>query len=104
MPVTFKNNIGTVLGICNGTVGRITNIVLDPRERPLINFANLSPHYLHFPPLAVHVDISKPGTTKERIVFFIMNCVNNQGTLLSSFKSWDFHPTLSQFLQNIPNI
>jgi len=71
MPVTFKNNIGTVLGICNGTVGRITNIVLDPRERSRVDFSNTLPHYLFFHPLAVHVDISKPGLHTKLIYLHI---------------------------------
>ena len=62
MPVKIQNNIGTELGICNGTMGVITKIELDPRERELVKFNSPNPHYLRYHPISVHVDISQPGT------------------------------------------
>jgi hypothetical protein len=55
MPVTMKCNVGVELGLCNGTMGRITKITLDEREPP-VDYGDLdTPHYLRYhPTVEVH--------------------------------------------------
>ena len=48
MPVMFKNNVGTEIGICNGTMGTIVDLQLDPREVSDVDYGSPLPHYLLF--------------------------------------------------------
>jgi hypothetical protein len=86
MPVMIKKNIGTELGISNGSTGTIVDIVLDPRE--VVDYSNDRPHYLRFHPEAVYVEIDTPldkngkPTQKFRLKglppnVFAMNCKSN---------------------------
>ena len=54
MPVMFRCNIGTELGVCNGTMGTIVRIEVDEKEK--IDYTDDKPHYLRFEPI-VYVKI-----------------------------------------------
>ena len=61
MPIVFKSNFGTELGITNGTMGTLLKIILDPREQ--VNWDDkVTPHYLVFQPIAllIHCKVKKP--------------------------------------------
>ena len=63
MPVMFKHNLGTELGITNGTMGHIVKIQLDPRET--VDWTTNSAHYLRYFPTAVYALLSDVGTDKD---------------------------------------
>ena len=58
MPAMVKKNLGTELGISNGSTGVIHDIVLDPREN--VDYSNLTPHYLRYHPVAVYMKLDTP--------------------------------------------
>jgi ATP-dependent exoDNAse (exonuclease V) alpha subunit len=58
MPVMVKKNLGTELGISNGSTGVIYDIVLDPREN--IDYTTDTPHYLRYHAEAVYVTLDTP--------------------------------------------
>jgi hypothetical protein len=58
MPVMVKKNMGTELGISNGSTGIIYDIVLDAREE--IDYSTTTPHYLRYHPEAVYVTVDTP--------------------------------------------
>ena len=49
MPIMIKANIGTELNVTNGSMGKITKIVLDSRER--VVSGNDDPHYCAYQPI-----------------------------------------------------
>jgi hypothetical protein len=58
MPVMIKKNLGTELGISNGSTGKVHDIVLDPREN--IDYSNNTPHYMRYHAEAVYVELDTP--------------------------------------------
>ena len=70
MPVMIKSNLGTELGISNGSTGIIHDIVLDSREN--IDYNSSKPHYLRYQPVAVYIklDTKMDQETKEHEVKF----------------------------------
>ena len=90
MPIMMKKNVGTELGVSNGSTGTIHHILLNSREQ--IDYTNLKPHYLRYHPIAVYVklDVKKDQQNKDEIKFHLPGLPPNVFQLSTSLPEKSF--------------
>jgi hypothetical protein len=61
MPLILKKNIGTEIGLCNGTHCRLSRVIIHPDECPFdIRSEHAAPHFLRKYPLLIIAHVKNP--------------------------------------------
>ena len=91
MPCMVKVNIGTELGISNGSTGVIYDILLHPKE--IVDYSTKDPHYLLYHPVAVYIklDTKKDNNGVPEVKFTLPNLPPNVFLMTTSFNTKGNH-------------